>query len=154
MSAKGYICRRRHLYESPIYQNKNWLRLYDYLEPHVNWKEGRLCDGTVIPAGSLATSRDILARETRLTVQEVRGAISGLSKAGYLTIKTTSHYTIVTLTNWATEQGGSEAKQPAEEPTERPADNQPITSKQPADNHNQRRALRENLNGRPFYAAF
>ena len=136
---QGYVRRWRSLYDSAIYKDPVLWRLYDWLESHVNWKEAMLFDGTKVLPGQIVTSRDKLAAETGLTVQQVRGGITRLENSQFLTSRTTNKYTVLTLTNWKDLQVDDEAKGPAEGPTEQPAGNQQVTSKQPASNHNQRR---------------
>lgn len=60
-------------------------------------------NGVVVDAGEIITGRKRLADETGLTQDEVRTALNHLKSTGYITIKTTNKYSIISFTdkeNW------------------------------------------------------
>jgi len=62
------------------------------------------------------------AQETGLSIQQIRTIIDFLKKAGNLTIKTTNKFSIITIINWDTYQGG--------EPQINKQSNKPLTNEQ------------------------
>ena len=133
----GYVCLPRSFFDGPIFNGPNpRLRVALTCLQRANYKPGVLADGTLVPRGSFITSRENLARESGVTVQQGRGAISSLAKLNFLTHKTTNHFTMVTVTDYDLWQFSESPEQPADQPPEQPADNQQVTSGQPADNHN------------------
>lgn len=131
---QGYVRRWRCHYDSPEYRDLVVWRVRDYLETHVNWKAAVLFDGSTILPGQIVTSRENLARETGLSVQQVRSALDRLKTRQTLTIKTTKRYTLITLTNWIAEQTDQDLEQPGEQPDKQPSDNPTPTRKQPDSN--------------------
>jgi hypothetical protein len=55
----------------------------------------------VLKVGTIITSRDILAFETSLSVQQVRTALDKLKSTNEITIKTSSQGTIIEVVNYA-----------------------------------------------------
>ena len=88
-----------------------------------NW-EDKNWEGQVIKRGSFVTSRSILAKETGLTVQQLRTALDKLISTNELTRSTTNKYTVITVTNYDKYQNYNHV------------DNQQTTNKQPTNNHN------------------
>ena len=78
--------------------------------------------GIQIESGQFITSRDKLSTELPLTIQQIRTALNKLKATGEITIKTTSKYSMISITNWDEYQN---INQP---------DNQQVTSNQPASN--------------------
>jgi biotin operon repressor len=78
--------------------------------------------GIQIEAGQFITSRDKLSAELPLSVQQVRTALDKLKSTGEITIKTTTKYSMISITNWSKYQ---ESNQPI---------NKQVTIKQPTSN--------------------
>jgi hypothetical protein len=56
--------------------------------------------GMVLKVGTIITSREILALETRLSVQQIRTALDKLKSTNEITIKTSSQGTIIEVVNY------------------------------------------------------
>lgn len=126
---KGWVCVHRKLLEWEWYSDINVSRLFLHLLLKANF-EDKKWQGKVINRGELVTSRDTLSRETGLSEMQVRTALNKLKSTSEITIKTTNHYTHITLCNYSIYQDKSEINnQPKGEQS-----NQPITNEQPTDN--------------------
>lgn len=95
----GFISLHRSLINWEWYDDKNVKLLFIHLLLTVNW-EDKVWHGEKISRGSRITSYGVLAKETRLSVQEVRTALKKLKSTGELTIKTTSKYTLINVVNY------------------------------------------------------
>ena len=80
-----YVKISRKILDWEWYTDKNTKLLFFHFLLKANWKDGRF-QGEEISRGSFATSLDSLAKETGLTVREVRTAISHLKKTGEVTV--------------------------------------------------------------------
>jgi hypothetical protein len=115
MKPGGYVAVYRSLLEHPLMNQlpAAWFRIFMAVILKVNWKPGLWWDGTrnieILP-GQMVTSVDKLSKITRATAKQVRGCISYLQAANIAAIKTTSHYTVITVLNWDTYQNPDEAK--------------------------------------------
>jgi hypothetical protein len=78
------------------YSDINVSRLFLHLLLSVNY-EDKPWKKIIIKKGSLITSREHLANETGLTVQQVRSCLSSLKSTNEITIKTTNKYTEITI---------------------------------------------------------
>ena len=82
--------------------------------------------GTLISRGQIAIGRKSLSQSLGITEMMVRSRLEKLIETKEITIKTTNHFSIITICNYEKYQN----KQPSKQPT----DNQPITNQQPTDN--------------------
>lgn len=98
-----------------------------------NWQDRKWWDGrseVTVRRGSFPTSTLKLSKKYNLTRQELRSAFYNLQKVGSVTITATTHYTLVTVENYDTYQGGDDGcNQPNNQPV-----NQVTTNQQPANN--------------------
>ena len=117
----GWVKLHRKILDNPIFKNDKLFRVFIYLllkASHTNHDQ-LIGDSIVsLKKGQWATGRKAISRDTGLTEQNVRTAISKLEKLGILTIKVTVKYSIFSISNWDSYQ----------------QDNQQVTSKQPASN--------------------
>jgi hypothetical protein len=84
-----------------------WFRIFVVILLKVNWKPGTWWNGSAnvsIPAGSMVTSVEKLSKMARASTKQTRGVLAYLQTANIAAIKTTSHYTLITVLNWATYQ--------------------------------------------------
>lgn len=81
------------------YRNINTKTLFIHMLLKANWKEGKF-EGKTIPRGSFVSSLDILAKETSLTVDEVRTALKHLIFTKEITKQSFSKYTVFTVVNY------------------------------------------------------
>lgn len=105
------------------------ITLWCFLLMSANWEEKKWFDGReeiLIPKGSFITSAVHLAKNLKLTRQQVRTSFDILRRMRMLTIKTTSRWTQLWIVNWTTYQMNSTQ---TTKPTtnEQPTNNQPIT---------------------------
>ena len=120
---KGFVAFPRGLTSWEWYDDANTCRLFFHLLLTANWSEAQW-HGITIHPGQLVTSQQKLAECTGLTRMQVRTAILNLKSTNCITISTTSKFSIITINNYMSITGRNQP------------DNQRITSKQPADNHN------------------
>lgn len=124
--SQGFIKIYRSFKKWEWYDNANTMRVFLHCLLKANHEETRW-RGQIIDCGSFVTSYGILARELKLTVQKIRTALNKLILTNELTIKTTSHYSIITVNNWISYQ----SKQHTDEHT----NNNPITNNQQSNNN-------------------
>jgi hypothetical protein len=111
----SYIRLYRSLIDHPLMNQvpAAWFRIWIAILLGVNWKAGKWWDGSkevIIPAGSMVTSVDKLAKKSKSTVRQTRNALEYLKTTNTLAIKTTSHYSIVTVVNWDSYQKAPESE--------------------------------------------
>ena len=127
-TSMGFVAFPRGLTAWEWYDDPHTCRLFFHLMLTANW-ESKNWHGIVIEPGSRVASIQVLATETGLTVRNVRTALERLKSTGYLTIKSTNKYSVVSLNHWRLITGLDKLadKQP---PGKRQAsDNQPTTTK-------------------------
>lgn len=95
----GHIKLDRRILEWEWYGDINTCRLFIHLLLKANWKDGRF-QGTEVPRGSLVTSYSSLAKQTGLSVQNVRTAIKHLILTGEITSKQQAKFTVITVKNY------------------------------------------------------
>ena len=93
--------------------------------------------GMVLKVGTIITSRDILALETRLSVQQVRTALDKLKSTNEITIKTSSQGTIIEVVNYSKYQLATN-----EVTNKQPINNQQVTTNK-NDKNNKENIYRE-----------
>ena len=95
----GFVKIYRSLLNWEWYTDINTKSLFIHCLLKVNHKDNNY-RGTLIKAGSFATSYDDLAREIGLTQRKVRTALNKLKKTNELTVQTTNKGTIITVLKW------------------------------------------------------
>lgn len=118
----GWIKIHRQILDWEWYSDNNSFRVFMHLILIANHKEKRY-KGIELKAGSVITSRDILAHQTGLTVRQVRTALNKLKMTNELTIKTNSQGTVIEVVNYKKYQ-----LQSSEMTNEGPASDQQVTS--------------------------
>lgn len=101
--AQGWVCVHRQLLDNPIFKNDKMFRVFMFCLLRAQHTAGdQLVGDSVVhlEAGQLATGRIAISDKTGLSQQNVRTAISKLEKLGILTIKPTTKYSVITMTNW------------------------------------------------------
>lgn len=99
MTDGNYIKIYRSLLEWEWYSDINTCRLFLHMLLNANWKDGNF-QGTTVPRGSFISSLPKLSEETKLTIREVRTAISHLKMTGELTVKSHAKYSVFTVINY------------------------------------------------------
>jgi hypothetical protein len=119
--SQGWISIHRQVKEWEWYGDSKIVHLFLHCLMSANHKPKKW-KGIQIEAGQFITSRDKLSAELPLSVQQVRTALDKLKSTGEITIKTTTKYSMISITNWSKYQ---ESNQPI---------SQQVTSKQPSNN--------------------
>ena len=95
----GFILLYRQIVEWEWYQNPNTFRVFLHILLMANYTEGRF-EGQTIKRGQLVTSLPKLSQQTKLSIQNVRTAISHLISTGEITVRTTSKYRVITIVKY------------------------------------------------------
>jgi hypothetical protein len=96
---QGWIKLHRQILEWEWYSDNNCFRLFLHLLLKANHKEKRF-KGIELKVGSIVTSRDLLARETGLTSQQIRTALNKLISTSEVTSATSSQGTIIQIVSY------------------------------------------------------
>lgn len=100
INMSGWIKIHRQILDWEWYSDTNTFRLFMHLILKANHKEKKF-KGLVLNAGSVVTSRDILAIEIGLSVQQVRTALNKLKLTNEITIETSSQGTVIQIVNYS-----------------------------------------------------
>ena len=95
----GHIKLHRKMLSWGWYDDINTKVLFLHCLLKANWKKTEW-HGVSIDAGQFVTSLASLAKETRLSVRQVRVALDHLTMTGELTSKACNKYRIITVNNW------------------------------------------------------
>ena len=125
MSNCGWIKIHRQILEWEWYSDNNCFRLFLHLLLKANHKEKRF-KGIELKVGSIVTSRDLLARETGLSSQQIRTALNKLISTNEITSETSSQGTIIQIVNYEKYQV----------PTNEITNEQPTNNQQSTTNNN------------------
>lgn len=96
---QGWIKLHRQILEWEWYSDNNCFRLFLHLILKANHKEKRF-KGIELKVGSIVTSRDLLARETGLSSQQIRTALTKLISTNEITSVTSSQGTIIQIVSY------------------------------------------------------
>jgi hypothetical protein len=119
---QGWIKLHRQILEWEWYSDNNCFRLFLHLLLKANHKEKRF-KGLELKIGSIVTSRDLLARETGLTSQQIRTALTKLISTNEITSITSSQGTIIQIVSYEKYQVST-----SEITNEQPTSNQQSTT--------------------------
>jgi hypothetical protein len=100
MQNNTYVLVWRKIKETSFYQNPSACLLAQHLIREVNWKDNKFIfnkQEMVVKRGQIVTGRFALSKATGLTPRMIRTAIDILSNVGFLTIKTTNRFSIITI---------------------------------------------------------
>ena len=118
----GWIKLHRQILEWEWYSDNNCFRVFLHLLLKANHKEKRF-KGIELKVGSIVTSRDLLARETGLSSQQVRTALNKLISTNEITSVTSSQGTILQIVSYEKYQIVT-----SEITNEQPTSNQQVTT--------------------------
>jgi hypothetical protein len=118
----GWIKLHRQILNWEWYSDNNAFRVFMHLLLKANHKDRRF-KGIELKAGSVVTSRDILAIETGLSVQQIRTSLDKLKLTNEITSETSSKGTIIQLVNYEKYQIVT-----SETTEEQPKNNQRVTT--------------------------
>lgn len=131
----GWIKIHRQILDWEWYSDNNTFRLLMHLILKANHKEKRY-RGIELKVGSVITSRDILAIEIGLSVQQIRTSLDKLKSTNEITIKTSSKGTIIQVVNYQKYQVVT-----SETTKEQPKDNQQVTTNKNEKNEKNERSI-------------
>lgn len=117
----------RKLATSAIAAKPEYLAVWVHLLMAASYKEGEILVGRQVVRllpGQLVFGRHKFSERTGVSEGIVRSALKVLESLQQITIKSESKFSIITITKWSHYQ------------SDQPANNQQMTSKQPADDHN------------------
>ena len=86
------------------YQDSVPFRLYIHLLLRANYTTKKW-QGTLVQRGQLITSTDHLAHDLNLSIQQIRTGIKKLKSSGYITVKTTNKFSMITVVDYDKTQG-------------------------------------------------
>lgn len=95
----GFISLHRSMLNWEWYDDINVSRLFIHLLLTVNYQD-KTWHGVKVNRGSKITSYEKLAKETRLSIQEIRTALDKLKRTGELTCISTNKFTLVNVVNF------------------------------------------------------
>ena len=92
----GFILLHRRIVDWEWYQNPNTFRVFLHCLLKANFTDGRF-EGVDVKRGEFVTSLPSLAKQTSLTIQQVRTALAHLKSTGEITDKAFSKYRVITV---------------------------------------------------------
>ena len=129
---KGFIRIHRKSISSAIWKNINDWRLAETILLLANWKPGdfqsRGGDCFKVHRGELVTSLKTLCSISRLSSRTVRTSLEHLRKSEFLTSRTTNHFSVIKVINYARYQDH-------ENTNDKPSDKHPTSTRQAPDKH-------------------
>lgn len=99
MFDQGWISLHRKMTEWEWYDDSKIVHLYIHCLIKSNHK-AKKWRGVVIEPGQFITSYQKLSEQLPLSVRQIRTALNKLKSTGELTIKSTSKYSMISVTNW------------------------------------------------------
>ena len=132
MANSGWIRLHRKMRNWEWYRDCNTFKLFVHLLLSANHCQQKW-QGLLIERGQLVTGRKALSEQTGLSVREVRTSLDKLKTTNELTIKTTSKFSVITISNYDTYQplGMVDDQQNDQQ------NDQQATNKRPASDHKQ-----------------
>lgn len=118
----GWIKLHRQITDWEWYTDHNTFRVFLHLLLTANHKDKKF-KGMDLKAGTIVTSRDLLAYATGLSVRQIRTALDKLKSTNELTIKTSPQGTIIQIVNYVKYQ-----IEASETTNKRPTSDQQTTS--------------------------
>jgi hypothetical protein len=106
-TTSGYIKLHRRILDWEWYGNPNTRAVFIHILLTVNW-EPKQWSGMTIQPGQRVMTVAALAAENRLSVKQIRTCLNNLERTGELAIRTTNHYSLITVMNWALYQSDEE----------------------------------------------
>jgi len=134
----GWIKLHRQITDWEWYDDHNTFRLFIHLLLKANHKE-RSYRGTTIEVGCIMTGRELLSKETGLSVQQIRTCLERLKLTNEITIKSDKQGTIIQVVKYKDYQVT----------TNELTTNQPISNQQVTTNKNDNKEKNENNTFKP-----
>ena len=115
--AEDFLKLHRKMLNWGWYDDVNTCRVFLHCLLRANWKPGTW-HGIEYDVGEFITSLETLAKETKLTINQVRTALTHLKSTGEITSKSHSKCRLITVNNWSQYQ--SDHKQEPRQATSKP----------------------------------
>jgi len=121
---RGYIKFWRKAFDSGMHRNHKlwaawtWILAHAAYRPHSVYCGGRR---VALSPGQLLTGRSRLAAEWNMSERSVRTVLAALAADGCLTVRPSSRYSLLTVTNWELYQGREAGPASGERSGRRPA---------------------------------
>jgi biotin operon repressor len=132
----GFITLHRKITQWEWYTDANTFKVFVHLLLTAN-HDDKKWRGITVKRGQTLTSRSHLAKETGLSVQNVRTALEHLKSTNEITTQTTKHYTLITVAKYDDYQ--SKEKRLARQSTNsQPTANQQVTTNNNDNNDNKK----------------
>jgi len=135
MGIQGYIKLHRELMDWEWYKEPLITRLYVHLILSANHKDNTI-RGISVKRGQFLTGRKRLSFDTGISEQTIRTSLNKLKSTSYLTIKSTSQYSIIALRDYDLFQ----------RPTSELTNNQPASNQRLTTNKNEKNEKNEKKN--------
>jgi len=103
---ESFVKLNRSILDWEWYQDPIVSRLYIHLLLRANYTTKKW-QGTLVLRGQLITSINHLAHDLLLSTQQIRTGIKKLKTSGYITIKTTTKFTLITVVEYEKMQGSN-----------------------------------------------
>lgn len=133
MSFDGFVKSHRAKWENPIFRNLLEAAIWGWMCETAAWKETRIrFNGELVTVrrGQLMTSRGFIAKGFCIGEQVIRTFLDHIESDGMINQQATRRGTLITICNYE--------KYQTNETEDNQQTNQPITSHQPATNHNKK----------------
>ncbi len=137
---EGWIKLHRQLLEWEWYDEPNTFRLFMHCLLKANHKDNNY-RGQLVKAGTFLTSRDLLASETGLTVQQVRTSLKRLESTNEITTNKSKQGTVLQVVKYVTYQHDNQ--QTNQRNNQTLTSNQPTTNQQLTTNNNDKNVKNE-----------
>lgn len=121
-SLNGFIMLHRKIMDWEWYTDPVVPRVFMHLLVTASFKKTSWQGQELLP-GQVITSYGHIAEKLDLGVRQIRTALDKLKRTGEIHIKSTSHYSVITLVNWAVYQGCEEKPTHERQTTDTPPTN-------------------------------
>ncbi len=143
MLENGFVKFDRKIANWRWYHDVNTFKLFFHLIITANY-EPKPFENITVQRGQRIASYDTLAKETGLSVRNVRTAIRHLILTGEVTSKSTNKYSVFTIVNYDLYQDNRQTNRQA-------SDKQPTSNRQTSDNNG--RKIKKDKKDKEIYAA-
>jgi|NorSeaMetagenome_1021524.scaffolds.fasta_scaffold03032_10 hypothetical protein len=133
----GWIKLHRQLLEWEWYDEPDTFRLFMHCLLKANHKDNNY-RGQIVKAGSFLTSRDLLSKETGLSVQKIRTSLERLELTKEITTKKSKKGTVLQIVKYKNYQGDNQVDnhQSNQQSNQQLTNNQPTANQQLTTNNN------------------
>lgn len=142
--SQGFIKLYRSFTKWEWYDDANTMRVFLHCLLKANHESAKW-RGNIIERGSFISSYGIIAKELRLSVQNIRTSIRKLNLTGELTYKTTSRYSIITINNYNVYQENNNQDNNLSTIKQQSINNQATTNKNDKNKKNKKNIQAKNL---------